>query len=78
MLQKFTALDNAYGTDVTVLGRTMTFPGVSADQLERARLTYDDGALVQEAFGFLTTSQREFLMTGLMDGEFEDLFPEED
>ena len=78
MIQKFKALDNAYGTDVTVLGRTMAFPGVSADQLERARLTYDDGALVHVAFGFLTTSQREFLMTGLMDGEFEDLFPEED
>ena len=36
-----------------------------------------DGAMVQYAFPSLTAGQREFLMTGITDEEWEEIFPEE-
>jgi hypothetical protein len=32
---------------------------------------YNDGALIQHAFPNLTASQREFIMTGMIDTEWE-------
>jgi hypothetical protein len=43
-----------------------------------ARRAYDAGAYIQTAFDFITPSQREFLMTGLSDQEFDNLFPDDD
>lgn len=39
---------------------------------------YNRGAMIQRAFRFLTTDEREFLMSGLSPEEFSDLFGEED
>lgn len=35
------------------------------------------GAKVQEAFPFLTADEREFLMTGLLPSEWNEIFPPE-
>lgn len=58
--------------------KTMVFPGVSLRQMVEARRAYDAGAYIQTAFDFITPSQREFLMTGLSDQEFDQLFPDDD
>lgn len=40
-------------------------------------LAYERGALMQEAFPYLTPDEREFLMTGLTPEEWEEIFPPE-
>jgi hypothetical protein len=46
------------------------------------RMRYDDylrwqeGTLIQEALPYLTPDQREFLMTGITEEEWEDMFGE--
>jgi len=39
---------------------------------------YDEGALIQDAFPMLNAEQREFLMTGSTQAEWDAAFPEED
>lgn len=38
---------------------------------------WEAGMLVQEAFPNLSADEREFLITGLLPGEYDDLFDEE-
>jgi hypothetical protein len=35
---------------------------------------YENGMLIQDAFPLLTTSEREFLITGITDDEWDELF----
>lgn len=42
------------------------------------REAYDEGALVQEAFPMLNAEQREFLLTGSTQEEWDVAFPEEE
>lgn len=44
----------------------------------QAMAAYNDGAHVQNAFSFLSTADREFLMTGTTQEEWDELFSEED
>lgn len=39
--------------------------------------TYNRGALIQDAFPSLTSSQREFYMTGITQEEWDNAFPSE-
>lgn len=39
---------------------------------------YEDGALIQDAFPYLTNEQRELIMTGLTDEMWGDMFPDEE
>ena len=49
--------------------RTLDLP-ITLDQL----LAWNGGKLIQDAFPQLTASQREFLMTGTMDDEWDKAF----
>ena len=40
--------------------------------------SYINGAFVQDAFPHLSLDEREFIITGMMPGEWEDLFSEEE
>lgn len=37
-------------------------------------MKYENGALIQDAFPNLTPSEREFLMTGITEDEWNDIF----
>jgi hypothetical protein len=39
---------------------------------------FEDGALIQDAFPYLTNDQRELIMTGLTDEMWDDMFPNEE
>jgi hypothetical protein len=39
---------------------------------------YEDGALIQDAFPYLTTSQRELMLTGISDEIWDDMFGDEE
>lgn len=41
-------------------------------------IDYENGALVQDAFPNLTSSEREFFMTGITDEEWEEAFREDE
>ena len=41
--------------------------------LEQVKL-YEDGALVQDAFPHLDADQREFLISGILPGDFEEMW----
>ena len=78
MLQRFTVFSTPFGVDV-VIGRTeMSFPDVTIEQMELGEDAYAAGAYIQDAFPFLTPEQREFLMTGITPGQWDELFAEEE
>jgi hypothetical protein len=39
---------------------------------------YEDGAYIQDAFPYLTTSQRELMLTGLTDDVWSEMFGDEE
>ena len=39
---------------------------------------YEDGALIQSAFPYLTSEQRELILTGLTDDMWDEMFGEEE
>ena len=39
---------------------------------------YEDGALIQSAFPYLTSEQRELMLTGLTDDMWDNIFGEEE
>ena len=47
-------------------------------KMAKALYAYQDGALVQEAFPFLTAGEKEFIISGLTEQEFDNLFGEDD
>lgn len=47
---------------------------VTEEQLER----HKNGEKVQDVFPHLTADEREFLISGILPGEFDELFPPED
>lgn len=53
--------------------RTLDLP-ITEDQIEM----WESGAKVQDAFPNLTPSQREFILTGITDDEWDAAFPPED
>lgn len=48
------------------------------EQFNKGVLDYEKGALIQNAFPFLSPGEREFLLTGMNDEEFDNLFKEEE
>jgi hypothetical protein len=55
---------------------TMDFPNMSESQFLIAKSMWDNGALVQDAFPFLSADEREFLMTGTPPEVWDELFAE--
>ncbi len=53
--------------------RFMDLP-ITVDQYR----AWKQGALIQDAMPNLDADQREFLISGLLPGEFEEMFPEEE
>jgi hypothetical protein len=45
---------------------------------EEQCIKFGEGMLIQDAFPYLTASEREFIMTGITDKEWKDAFGEED
>lgn len=44
---------------------SMIFEGITESTMSQGFARYNQGALIQNAFPFLTLDQREFLMTGM-------------
>jgi hypothetical protein len=53
--------------------RTLDLP-ITEEQLFR----YNSGELIQVAFPNLTADEREFIMTGIVQNEWDEIFPEEE
>jgi hypothetical protein len=52
--------------------RTIYFPTVTEEKLKE----WQNGGLIQNVFPELSADEREFLMTGIIDGEWEENFNE--
>lgn len=59
-------------SDLTGIEHTMDIP-VTREQIHE----WEGGALIQRAMPNLTNSQREFLMTGITDEEWDELMGED-
>ena len=57
---------------------TMDFPTMTEEQYATALMKCDLGALIQEAFFFLTADEREFIMTGTPPHVWEEMFAEQE
>lgn len=57
--------------------RTMNF-NCSPDQYRIGMRAYKAGALIQDAFPFLSADEREFLISGILPDEWERLFGSEE
>jgi len=72
---------NEFQTVVTsTKGKQMLF-FIPVSRFEQGVKDYKAGAMVQDAFPFLSPNEREFLISGLLPSEFDDLFedlPDED
>ena len=55
---------------------TMDFPTMTASQYYDAREKWNKGALIQDAFFFLTADEREFIMTGTPPHVWDEMFAE--
>lgn len=55
---------------------TMDFPNMTASQYYDAREKWNKGALIQDAFFFLTADEREFIMTGTPPHVWKEMFAE--
>lgn len=53
--------------------RTIEIP-VTKEQIDK----WENGALAQEAFPNITPTEREFIMTGVTDDEWDNAFQDED
>lgn len=60
-------------SNLTGIERTQEIP-VTPDQLR----SWKEGALIQRAMPNLTPSQREFIMTGITDEEWDEAFQDEE
>lgn len=58
--------------------REAVFLNADYDLMRKGMEVYISGALIQNAFPFLNASQREFLLTGLTDDEWDELFEEDE
>ena len=55
----------------SIIGRKLIFEGITTEQIQQGSRDYSKGKTIQEAFDFLTASQREFIQSGLYEKEFE-------
>lgn len=53
-------------------------PGITVKDIVDGYDAYNRGALVQDAFRFMTPDEREFLMTGILPEEWEEMFPDDE
>lgn len=51
---------------------------VPLEEFTRGVIAYNSGKLIQDAFPFLSSSEREFLMTGMTKQEQKEIFGSED
>ena len=66
------------GINVTVFRNTLLMPGVTPAQMRSGYARYYGKAMkIQDAYNFLDDTQREFLMSGLLPEQWDELFPEE-
>jgi len=55
---------------------TMDFPTMNEEQFFSASMKWQNGALIQDAFSFLTDEEREFIMTGTPPHVWNEMFAE--
>jgi hypothetical protein len=68
---------NSNQTIISYRGKRIMVPH-SLDKISQSWYCWQmRGDFIQHAFPYLTAGEREFLMTGLLDEEFEALFPPE-
>ena len=78
----WSALPTTSGCDLTLTllkgeVRTRSLP-ITVPALTSGLFSYQQGKLIQNAFPDLSVSEREFLMTGMSDQEWTDLWGEEE
>ena len=78
MIQNYKMQEKDNGVHVSIGHKTMFFDGVSREQMVRGQIKYAEGSYVQNAFRFLDADQREFLMSGLLPEEFDNLYDEDE
>ena len=78
MMRIGASCDTSEGCVTRIGGYAMLFPGVTLEQMRAANEKYMSGAYIQDAYNFLTSDQRDFLMTGLTPGQWDELFAEEE
>lgn len=79
MIQEYIVHDTTSGVLIRIpsLNKELFFPNITKQDMDTGLLAYAGGALIQNAFPFLTPDQREFLMTGITPDEWDDLFSED-
>lgn len=74
---KYTEVDNGIKVELPEMeNKSMMFVGITFEEMLRGIRAYNEGegALIQNAFSFLDADQREFLITGIIQGEWDKMF----
>jgi hypothetical protein len=61
------------GVLISIDNKSMLFNDITYQQMLKGQDKYVEGHYIQNAFNFLNPDQREFLMSGLLPEEFDDL-----
>lgn len=64
-------------TTLHCLGKTMVV-NHPYSKMQKAFKAYESGQMIQQAFSFLTATEREFMMTGMTPKEQEAIFGKDD
>ena len=67
----------AGGLEVVVRNKTMIFPHTDIQLFEQGVEAYNEGALIQHAFWFLNTDEREFIQSGTTPEEWAEMMRRE-
>lgn len=67
----------ADGVNVVIGQTAMFYDGVTPELMKEAQAIYDSGAKIQDAFPFLSSDEREFLISGLTPETWNKLFGDE-
>lgn len=57
-------------------GKYMHFPGVTINEMDKGFKAWETN-LIKDAFPFLNSDQREFILSGITPAQWENIFPED-
>ena len=60
---------------ILALGKEKIFPRTTMSEMQRGAEQYQAGQLIGQAFHFLNLGEREFLMTGYTQADWDAMFP---
>lgn len=76
--QTYTLVDSGNGSTLIRTGKKLLEVAQPIERLNQAWFFWQNGERIQDAFGFLSAEEREFILTGITPDEWKKMFADED